>query len=151
MLLSYTPSKSPSVPMGQFTGHERMPNTFSSSSMRSNGFLAARSILFTKVKIGMPLLRQTWKSLMVWASTPFAPSRTMTAASAAQSVRYVSSEKSWCPGVSRMLMWQPSYSNCITDEVTEIPRFFSISIQSDVAWRAAFLALTEPAWWMAPP
>ena len=32
-----------------------------------------------------------------------------------------------------------------------MPRCFSISIQSEVAWRAAFRALTEPAWRMAPP
>ena len=35
-------------------------------------------------------------------------SMTMTAASAAMSVRYVSSEKSWWPGVSRMFTQQPS-------------------------------------------
>src|SRR3954453_2597130 len=31
-----------------------------------------------------------------------------------------------------------------------MPRCFSISIQSEVAWRDAFLALTEPAIWIAP-
>ena len=31
-----------------------------------------------------------------------------------------------------------------------MPRCFSISIQSEVAWREAFLALTEPAIWIAP-
>ena len=30
-------------------------------------------------------------------------------------------------------MQKPSWRNCITDEVTEIPRCFSISIQSEVA------------------
>ncbi|MOA35014.1 hypothetical protein D3C78_1564350 [compost metagenome] len=39
----------------------------------------------------------------------------------------------------------------MTEEVTEMPRCFSISIQSEVAWRAAFEALTAPAVWMAPP
>ena len=29
----------------------------------------------------------------------------------------------------------------MTEEVTEIPRCFSISIQSETAWRAVFLAL----------
>ena len=38
-------------------------------------------------------------------------------------------------------MQQPSYWNCITEEVTEIPRCFSISIQSDTAARRFFLAL----------
>jgi hypothetical protein len=44
-----------------------------------------------------------------------------------------------------------SYGNCITDEVTEMPRSFSSAIQSDVAWRAAFRPFTEPAIWIAPP
>ena len=45
----------------------------------------------------------------------------------------------------------PSYSNCITELVTEMPRCFSTSIQSEVAWRDDFLALTVPAIWIAPP
>ena len=68
-------------------------NSFKESK-RSKGFLAARSILLIKVKIGIPLFLQTVKSFIVCASTPFAPSISMTAASAAQRVRYVSSEKS---------------------------------------------------------
>src|SRR6187200_728648 len=32
-----------------------------------------------------------------------------------------------------------------------MPRCFSISIQSDVAWRALLRALTVPAIWIAPP
>jgi hypothetical protein len=31
-----------------------------------------------------------------------------------------------------------------------MPRCFSISIQSEVAWRLALRALTEPAIWIAP-
>ena len=58
--------------------------------------------------MGMPRSAHTLKSLTVWASTPLAPSMTMTAASAAMRVRYVSSEKSWWPGVSRMFTQQPS-------------------------------------------
>ena len=38
----------------------------------------------------------------------------------------------------------------MTDDATEMPRCFSISIQSDVAWREALRALTEPAIWIAP-
>ena len=45
------------------------------------------SSLFTKVKMGMWRRVQTLKSLMVWASTPLAPSITMTAESAAIRVR----------------------------------------------------------------
>src|SRR5438477_9390717 len=43
------------------------------------------------------------------------------------------------------------YGNCITEEVTEIPRCCSRRIQSEVAWRAALRPLTAPAIWMAPP
>src|SRR5215217_9497907 len=47
-------------------------------------------------------------------------------------------------------MTQPRYSICITLEATEMPRCFSISIQSEVAWREALRAFTEPAIWIAP-
>jgi hypothetical protein len=59
-------------------------------------------------------------------------------------------EKSWWPGVSSRLTTQPRYSICITDDATEMPRCFSISIQSEVACRVALRALTEPAIWIAP-
>ena len=39
----------------------------------------------------------------------------------------------------------------LTEEVTEMPLCFSISIQSDTAARAPFLPFTMPACWMAPP
>ena len=76
----------------------------------------------------------------------------ITAASTAVSTRYVSSEKSAWPGVStRLIMYgSPSwpsgaYSNCRAEEATEIPRSFSISIQSEtVAFRPA-LPCTAPA------
>ena len=38
----------------------------------------------------------------------------------------------------------------MTELATEMPRCFSISIQSDVAWRVALRAFTLPAIWMAP-
>ena len=47
-------------------------------------------------------------------------------------------------------MTQSRYSICITDEATEMPRCFSISIQSEVAWREALRAFTELAIWIAP-
>ena len=128
-----------------------MPNSFSNSSMRSYGLRASRSSLLIKVNMGMCRMAHILKSLRVCGSMPFAASMTMTAESAAISVRYVSSEKSWWPGVSRMLIQKPSYSNCITDEVIDIPRCFSSSIQSDTAWRAVALPLTEPAVCIAPP
>src|SRR4249920_2039110 len=47
-------------------------------------------------------------------------------------------------------MTQSRYSICITLDATEMPRCFSISIQSEVAWREALRAFTEPAIWIAP-
>src|SRR6185436_5915538 len=47
-------------------------------------------------------------------------------------------------------MTQSRYFIFITDDATEMPRCFSISIQSDVACRAALRAFTEPAIWIAP-
>ena len=47
-------------------------------------------------------------------------------------------------------MTQSRYSICITLEATEMPRCFSISIQSLVAWRVALRAFTLPAIWIAP-
>ena len=44
----------------------------------------------------------------------------------------------------------PSYSNCRTDDVTEMPRSFSMSIQSETACLAELFPLTEPAVWMLP-
>src|SRR5271166_6526353 len=44
-----------------------------------------------------------------------------------------------------------SNGNCITEEVTEMPRCCSRRIQSDVAWRVALRPFTVPAIWIAPP
>lgn len=73
---------------------------------------------------------------------------TMTAQSAAISVRYVSSEKS-CPGVSRILIHFPSYSNCNTEEVTEI-LFFNLHPVRYCMFEFA-LPFTDPAVLIAPP
>ena len=104
-----------------------------------------------KVMIGVSRSRQTSISLIVRSSTPFAQSMTISAESTAVSVRYVSSEKSSWPGVSSRLTMRPSYGNCMTEEVTEMPRCCSSAIQSEVAWRAALRPLTVPASWIAPP
>src|SRR5512145_1747226 len=42
------------------------------------------------------------------------------------------------------------YSIRMTDDATEMPRCFSISIQSEVACREALRAFTDPAIWIAP-
>ena len=69
----------------------------------------------------------------------------MSAESTAERVRYVSSEKSSWPGVSSRFTMHSEYGNCMTDEVTEMPRSCSSRIQSEVAWRAALRPFTVPA------
>ena len=94
------------MPMGQLTGAQSIFSTDSISSSSATGSRTSRSILFTNVMIGVLRMRQTLSSLIVCSSTPFAASMTMTAASTAVSTRYVSSEKSWWPGVSsRLIVW----------------------------------------------
>ena len=46
---------------------------------------------------------------------------------------------------------KPPYSNWSTVELTEMPRCFSSSIQSEVVARWLRRAVTEPASWTAPP
>ena len=89
--------------MGQDAGVTSIARLSWISSTISNGSRLSRSILLQKVRIGRSRSRHTSKSLRVWLSTPLAPSITITAASTAVSVRYVSSEKSECPGVSTRL------------------------------------------------
>ena len=95
--------------------------------------------------------RQIANSLRVCGSTPLAASMSITALSAASSVRYVSSPKSWWPGVSSKFIVWPWYGNCSTVDVIEMPRSRSSSIQSDVAARARRRAATCPAVTIAPP
>ena len=49
-----------------------------------------------------------------------------------------------------MFTQQPAKLNCSTDDVTEMPRVFSMSIQSDTACLELALPLTDPAVWMLP-
>src|SRR5947208_15682138 len=145
------PCSSRPMPIGQVTGAVWIRSTLSISSSSSMGGRPSRSSLLMKVKIGVSRKRQTSISLMVRSSTPLAQSMTMRAESTAVSVRYVSSEKSSWPGVSSRFTMHSRYGNCITEEVTEIPRCCSRRIQSEGAWRAALRPLTAPAIWMAPP
>ena len=137
--------------MGQLIGQVAIPSSLSISSKSSNMSPASLSILLIKVKIGIFRITQTLKSFLVCASTPLDASMTITAESAAISVRYVSSEKSWCPGVSSILIQKFWYSNCNTLEVTEIPLSFSLSIQSETACLAVAFPFTLPARLIAPP
>ena len=98
-----------------------------------------------KVVIGTSRRRQTSNSFRVCDSIPLAASSTITAESTAVSVRYVSSLKSSWPGVSSRLNRLPSYSNVITEALTEMPRSRSTFIQSEWARRASPRAFTAPA------
>jgi hypothetical protein len=75
------------MPSGQVTGAHWMPSTDSISSSSASGSRTSRSILLTNVMIGVSRSRHTSSSLIVCASTPFAASMTMTAASTAVSTR----------------------------------------------------------------
>ena len=74
------------------------------SSSNSNGSLPTLSNLLMNVKIGIPRILQTLNNFNVCGSIPFAQSITITALSTAINVRYVSSEKSSCPGVSKIFI-----------------------------------------------
>mmetsp|Transcript_20269 Transcript_20269/g.46783 ORF Transcript_20269/g.46783 Transcript_20269/m.46783 type:complete len:385 (-) Transcript_20269:62-1216(-) len=146
-----TPLKRSPEPIGQSTGVHAMPNSCSISSHTSNGESDGRSSLLTKVKSGSRRRCATSKSFRVCGSRPLAASMSMTALSAAASVRYVSSLKSWWPGVSRMETTRPWYSYWSTVDEMEMPRCCSSSIKSEVARRCSPLALTAPACTIAPP
>ena len=139
------PPKALPWPTGQVMGTQGIPSSRSISSKISKGSRTSRSILLTKVMMGVSRCRHTSIKRRVCDSTPLAASITINAASTAVRTRYVSSEKSLWPGVSSKLMTWSRYTICITLDATEIPLCFSISIQSLVAWRVAFRAFTEPA------
>ena len=90
-------------------------------------------------------MRHTFTSFSVCSSTPFATSITTMTLSTAVRVLNVSSAKSLCPGVSKILILMPLYSKANTDVATEIPRWRSISIKSLVAPFLILLLLTAPA------
>jgi len=101
---SITPRKSPGMPTGQVAGVGRRPICSSTSSRSSRGSRPGRSYLLKKVTTGSRRVRHTWNSLRVCDSMPLAVSSTMITASTAARTRYVSSEKSRWPGVSRRLI-----------------------------------------------
>ncbi len=133
------------MPTGHDNGHRRRPNLPSISSIRSNPSRPSRSSLLIKTMMGVARILQTSTSFSVCVSTPLATSTTTIAESTAVRVLKVSSAKSWCPGVSKILICRPLYSNAITEVATEIPRCFSISIKSEVAVFLILLFFTAPA------
>jgi hypothetical protein len=75
------------MPTGQVSGVGVSPVRSAISSMSSRASLPGRSHLLTTVITGMPRCRQTANSFIVCASSPFAASMSMTAASTAVSTR----------------------------------------------------------------
>ena len=75
------------MPIGQLIGAALIFKTLSISSNKSIGSRISRSILFTNVKIGVSRSLQTSINLIVRASTPFAPSMTISDESTAVRVR----------------------------------------------------------------
>jgi len=74
-------------PTGQVMGTQGMPSSRSISSRMSRGSRTSRSILLTKVMMGVSRWRQTSIRRRVWASTPLAASITISAESTAVSTR----------------------------------------------------------------
>ena len=74
-------------PTGQVIGTQGMPNSRSTSSKISSGSRTSRSILFTKVMMGVSRWRQTSINRRVCASTPLAASITINAESTAVNTR----------------------------------------------------------------
>ena len=74
-------------PTGQVMGTQGMPSSRSISSKMSSGSRTSRSILLTKVMMGVLRWRHTSIRRRVWASTPLAASITISAASTAVSTR----------------------------------------------------------------
>ncbi len=74
-------------PTGQVMGTQGMPSSRSTSSRMSSGSRTSRSILLTKVMMGVSRWRQTSIRRRVCASTPLAASITISAESTAVSTR----------------------------------------------------------------
>ena len=85
--MSTTPTNSRPEPTGQLRAQAWMPSTSSTSVSTSSGERPGRSHLLMNVITGMPRRRQTANSFFVCVSTPLAASSTITAQSAAVSVR----------------------------------------------------------------
>ena len=133
------------MPIGKLIGVTCRFNFCSISSKSSKASFPSRSNLFINTIIGIFLIRQTSTSFTVCSSTPFATSITTITLSTAVKVLKVSSAKSLCPGVSRILILIPLYSKARTDVATEIPLCLSISIKSLVAPFLILFDFTAPA------
>ena len=100
----YTPLNFAPIFIGQESGRTLILSSLSNSSRISKGSRPSRSSLLTKIITGVLRIRHTSINLRVCCSTPLATSTTIITLSTAVNVLYVSSAKSWWPGVSRILI-----------------------------------------------
>ena len=100
-----------------------------SRSTRS-GSAPVRSILFTKIRVGMPSLRRVRISTLVCACTPSTADTTSTAPSSTLSTRSTSAMKSGWPGVSMRLTVRPAMVKDTTADLMVMPRRRSSSSES---------------------
>ena len=129
------------MPTGQVNGTTLMPSSRSISSISASGSCTSRSILLTKVRIGVLRARQTCEQ---------AARLRLDAVGRVDHHQRGVDRGQHAVGVFREVLVAgrveqvddaPRYSICITDDATEMPRCFSISIQSEVAWRARLARL----------
>ena len=106
----------------------------------------ARSILFTKTRVGMPSRRRVRISTRVWGCTASTAETTSTAPSSTISTRSTSAMKSGWPGVSIRLTVTSSMGNDTTADLMVMPRCRSRARVS--VWVLPWSTL--PGWSMTP-
>ena len=148
---SSTPLKSPAMPTGQVSGVGVSPMRRGSRPSARVASRPGRSHLLITVMIGMRRCRHTWNSLSVCGSRPLAASISITAAvDGGEHPVGVLGEVGVAGGVEQVDdagRCRPGcvYGNCSAVEVIEMPRAFSISIQSETVARRPALPWIAPA------
>jgi hypothetical protein len=129
------------MPIGQVNGATSMPSTRSSSSIRSSGSTHLAVHLVDEGDDGrVARAADLEQAQRLRFDAVRGVDHHQRGIDRGQHAVGVFREVRW-PGVSSRLMTQSRYSICITELATEMPRCFSISIQSDVAWRAGLARL----------
>ena len=114
-------------------GNRLTPKSFLISSKTTSKSAPSRSILFKKKIKGIRISCKTLTKVTVWAWTPSTAERTTIAPSNTRNTRSTSEEKSTCPGVSNTLIIWPFQGKVTADDLTEIPRFCSMDMESVMA------------------
>ncbi|MNC22203.1 hypothetical protein D3C75_701970 [compost metagenome] len=99
----------------------------------ASGSAPVRSILLTKISVGIPSLRSGFQIISLCACTPSTADRISTAQSITRRLRSTSDRKSTCPGVSTRFTSTPFQVKEASAARTEIPRCRSTSIESVTA------------------